>query len=144
MARPETIKDVKERTISVGRIEVNKFLTNPSLLKAYIAFGEAVEKNHGELVDSGYNGVEFKLLRTEEQLHDQLRSEQYQWDDSHKLYNRAVMRYHEDVEAPKDYQQDRIKEWAEQEGLPDPYAMLSDDFDDETLDRIRQEMGLEA
>ncbi len=143
MSRPETIKDVKERTIEIGRLEIDKIMVNPPLMKAYVAFLEALEKQGGKVVPAYGATVNFNLPRTESQLYDQLRTDQYHWDDCQKLYNRALFRHNSNVEEPKEYQKDRIKEWAEAEGLPDPYGYLAvDDFSDEELDRIRQDLGI--
>lgn len=142
MSRPETIKDVKERMIRVATFDVARLMINPPLIKAYVAFIEAVEKQNGEVdVQYGTN-VEVKVRRTDSELHDQLKSEQYQWDDNQKLYNRAVYRHHPDVDPPKEYQKDRVQEWAREEGLIDPYSALVDDFDEDVLAEIRGELGI--
>jgi len=115
MSRPETISEVSDRYINFASFDLNLILGNPKLLKAYTALIEQVQAAHGKVAETYGSHVEVRLLRTEKQLQDQLRTDQYTWDDKQKAY--AKMLAGEDV---PDYRHNSIREWAKENGLPDP------------------------
>jgi hypothetical protein len=137
MARPETIKDVKERMVEIGTIDLERIVTNPALLKPYTAFIEAVQKMNGTVETTYGSQVKMKLLRDQKQLEHQLSSEQYLWDDIQKRYNQAV-RADESNPVPE-YFRNSVTEWAKAEGLPDPFDPFA--ANDPELRRIREELG---
>lgn len=139
MSRPEAIKDVKDRTIRVGSMDLERIVTVPAILKHYTALIEALQKIDGEIRTAYGMTVEFYLPRDEKQLLSQLSTDQYQWDDSEMEYRRALKADLND--SVKEYKRDRIKEWAKEEGLPDPFDVFA--ANDPELQRIREEMGLE-
>lgn len=139
MSRPETVKDVKERMIRVGSMDLERIVTVPAILKHYTALIEALQKMNGEIRTAYGMSVSFYLPCDEKQLLSQLSAEQYQWDDAEKEYRKALKA---DLSDPvQEYKRDRIKEWAKEEGLPDPFDVFA--ANDPELQRIREEMGLE-
>jgi hypothetical protein len=117
MSRPETMRDVQNRMIQIASFELNLIAANPALMKHYVGLIEYVQKNGGEVKTSYGNSMTIFILRNRDQLQDQLRSEQYDWDDCERLYNLASV----DIYEVKEYQRSRIKTWAKEEGLPDPF-----------------------
>jgi len=115
MSRPATIADVTDRFIRFADFEVDKIVDNPKLLKAYTAMIEAVTFQGGEVSTSYGSRIEMTLPRNKKQLEEQLRSDQYSWDDKRKGYLAWI-----DGEEVASYRQSGIKEWAKDEGLPDP------------------------
>ena len=138
MARPETIADVKDRFIRMGSIEFGKISMTPELLKPYTAFLEAVKKMGGHM-EENYSGIEMFLPRTKKQLEDQLRSERYSWDNNEKYYKKALKA--DESDPVEEWRRDGIREWATEEGLPNPFDVFA--ANDPELARIRAELGIE-
>lgn len=115
MSRPETIADVTDRFIRFANIEVDKFINNPKLLKAYTTLIEQVTYFAGEVNTTYGTNVELTLPRTTKQLEEQLRSDQYSWDDKRTNYLKML-----DGEEVAEWRHSSLKEWAKAEGLPDP------------------------
>lgn len=127
MARPETIADVKDRIEEVGAVDVGNFITSPNVLKAWAAFAETVTKAGGEIRRHSYEKgkAELWMPRDEKQLRDQLRTEQYTWDQNQKVYDICIINH----TPPENWQKDSIKAWALAEGLPIVWETPRDDSD---------------
>ena len=89
MPRPVSTEEITERSRSIGRIEIERFGTHPSLLKAYAALLEAVTKLGGH-ADQRYSNVELFIPKTAKELAEQLESDQRRWDSAEALWLRAV------------------------------------------------------
>lgn len=115
MARPESIDNVSDRFIRFGSMEIGLIVNKPKILKAYTALLEAIQADQG-VVDEVYGStVELRLARNPKQLQDQLRSDQYNWDDLEKAYYRLLA-----GEEVQKYRYASIREWAKEEGFRDP------------------------
>lgn len=140
MARPESHKDIKEedKFTQIARFEIDKIITHPILLKHYTTLLEAVHKMGGTS-DKNYNSVDLDIPKNHKQLDEQLKSDQYYWDDYEKLYRKALAG--DSVDPIPEYRRGSLKEWAEKEGLPDPF----DPFvaNNEDIKELRREMGLD-
>ncbi len=149
MARPETIRDVKEedRYFDLGELRVDRMSTNPNLLKHYAGLIDAIEKQGGTVTATEWNAskVELKLARTPAELKRQLEVDQQSWDVMERRWNQAMNRDAIDTEI-KEYEKSGISEWAKREGRTDPYDPLAahQPVDDLELDEIRDELGVGA
>ena len=138
MSRPESVKDVKDRMVQIGTMDLERIVTIPALLKHYTAFIEQLQKMYGEVEPSYGMNVKFSMVRDQKQLESQLASEQYMWDENKKDYEKALRA--DPSDPVKEYAKDRIKEWAKEEGLPDPFDCFA--ANDPELRRIREELGM--
>ena len=140
MARPETIMDIPadERNEQVGSFNVGKLSVSPTLLKHYAAFVEQLEKAGGHMVPNKWNNSEVELFipKNEHQLNYLLKDMQSRWDESQKMYNKAVTR--DGINDLKEWERDRIKKFSEDEGLPNPFDPFC--ANDDELDAIRREL----
>jgi hypothetical protein len=86
-----------------------------------------------------YNSVDLDIPKTSQQLDEQLKSDQYRWDEMEKLYRQALAG--DNVDPIPEWRRDTLKDWAKKEGLPDPF----DPFvaNNEDIKKIRREMGLD-
>ena len=125
MSRPENLADIKhdDRFIRVASFEVDRVITSPMLLKHYNALLEQVQKLGG-FASKSYASVELSIPKDKELLEQQLRNDQYCWDELQKYYNLAVVRGPGDTEIPE-WRHNSIKEWAKEEGLPDPFDVFA-------------------
>lgn len=125
MSRPENLADIKhdDRFIRVASFEVDRVITSPMLLKHYNALLEQVQKLGG-FASKSYASVELNIPKDKELLEQQLRNDQYRWDELQKYYNLAVVRGPGDTEVPE-WRHNSIKEWAKEEGLPDPFDVFA-------------------
>jgi hypothetical protein len=146
MARPVSINEIsdEDRYIEIAQIDAKLFLKHTALLKAYTAMVEAVEKNGGIVEDPSYGGVRFKMPKTKEELENQLRADQSNWDHNRRRYDQAVLRDDPDVKQLNEWEKDYVIQFAEREGLKNPYdPFVSDTFSDRELADIRATLGLE-
>lgn len=118
MSRPATTVDVTERFVEIGRIEVGALGLQPALLKSLATFQESLVKSGGELRQN-YSQIMFHLPRTEEQLKDQLRSDQYHWDEMEKIYDACTANGTE----PESWRKASLEEWIAREGVSTPWAV---------------------
>lgn len=125
MSRPESLADIKhdDRFIRVASFEVDRVITSPMLLKHYNALLEQVQKLGG-FANKSYASVELNIPKDKELLEQQLRNDQRRWDELQKYYNLAVVRGPGDTEIPE-WRHNSIKEWAKEEGLPDPFDVFA-------------------
>lgn len=116
MSRPETLDDVKERAIEVGDIRITEFTTKPSVLKAWASFVEAVVKDGGQVLPGKYSREQARVLvpRDEYSLQEQLRTEQYRWDELAKNYDICCVH----GTPPENWQKDSMRDWCKAEGKP--------------------------
>jgi hypothetical protein len=140
MARPESHKNIDEgdKFTRVAMFEIDKIITNANLLKHYTAILEAVTKMGGISVKS-YNSVDLDIPKNSQQLDEQLKSDQYRWDEMRNLYRTALNR--DNVDPIPEWRRDAIKDWANKEGLPDPFDVFATNNED--IQEIRKEMGLD-
>jgi hypothetical protein len=140
MSRPKHITDIdpKNRFVRIAMVEFTNIAASPALLKAYAALLDAAEKagGHG---DAKYNNVDINIPKTKDQLENQLAEDQRVWDSRQRSYNLAVLDK-EGVEPLKEWEKDYIKEWAEKEGLPNPFDVFA--ANNEELQKIRAELEL--
>lgn len=140
MSRPETTNDVTDRFVRIASFETDKIIAHPTLLKHYTALLEAMQKIGGK-VERSYNAVEMQIPKDEQQLNEQLRGDQYRWDEMQKLYNVALKG--DTVTDPvPEWRRNGIKEWAKEEGLPDPFDVFA--ANNEDIQKLRDELGLDA
>jgi hypothetical protein len=140
MARPESHKDISEdnRFTRIAMFEIDKMITHPLLLKHYTALLEAVHKMGGTS-EKSYNSVDLDIPKNSKQLDEQLKTDQYHWDDLEKLYRKALAG--DNVDPIPEWRRSTLSEWAANEGLPNPF----DPFvaNNEDIQAIRKEMGLD-
>lgn len=141
MSRPESIKDVQhdDRFVRIAMFEVDKIISNALLLKHYTALLEAAQKAGG-FADKAYSTVDVKIPKNDKELEDQLRHDQYVWDDMQKMYNLAVNRGANTDDIPE-WRRSSIKTWAKEEGLPDPFDVFA--ANDPELNALREELGMD-
>jgi hypothetical protein len=140
MARPESHKDISDENkfTRVALFEIDKIVTNANLLKHYTALLEAIHKMGGRS-EKGYNSVDLDIPKNQQQLDEQLKNDQYHWDDYEKLYRKALAG--DSVDPIPEYRRGTLKEWAEKEGLPDPFDPFA--ANNEDIQKLRREMGLD-
>lgn len=140
MARPESIKDIKQddKFVRIAMFEVDKIIGSAPLLKHYTALLEAAQKMGG-FAEKSYSTVDVKIPKDDTQLTDQLRHDQYVWDDMQKLYNLAVNRGTNTDDIPE-WRRSGIKVWAKEEGLPNPFDVFA--ANDPELSALRAELGM--
>lgn len=140
MARPESHKDISDenRFTRVAMFEIDKIVTNANLLKHYTALLEAIHKMGGRS-EKGYNSIDLDIPKNSKQLDEQLKSDQYHWDDYEKLYRKALAG--DSVDPIPEWRRSTLKEWAEKEGLPDPFDVFA--ANNEDIQELRREMGLD-
>ena len=140
MSRPETTNDVTDRFVRVAMFETEQIMTNAILLKHYTALLDAITKMGGH-ADKSYSSIDLNIPKDEKQLEAQLRNDQYRWDEMQKLYNVALKG--DTVTDPvPEWRRNGIKEWAKEEGLPDPFDVFA--ANNEDIQKLRDELGLDA
>lgn len=141
MARPENIKDIAEqdRFVRIATFEIDKVIGNAKFLKHYTALLEVVQ-NFGGHADKAYSTMDLYIPKNDKELADQLRSDQYQWDDAKKYYNLAVNRGPDSDEIPE-WRRSTIVRWAKENDLPDPFDVFA--ANDPELQELRAELGME-
>lgn len=139
MARPEKTSEVTERYNRIATYELAFMMTQPALMKAYTAMCEAAQKMGGRVRSTG-TSVTVEVLKTGEQLRTELEYEQRQWDRMEDSYQVAFNRDPDDLGAASEWDKERIQNWAEANGKPDPWAIAL--HDDPELDAMRTELGM--
>lgn len=141
MARPESIKDVKEadRFVRIAMFEIDKIVTNSVLLKHYTSLIQAVE-HRGGMVQKNYNTVDVSVPKSTQELEQQLEYDQRGWDESQKYYNLALNRGPADADIPE-WRRNSIISWAKENDLPDPFDVFA--ANNEDIQALRDEMGLD-
>ena len=141
MARPESIKDIKDEDlyVRIAMFEVDKIISSAPLLKHYTALLEAVQKMGG-LAEKSYSTVDVKIPKDRPQLEDQLRHSQHVLDDNQKYYNLAFNRgaYSDDI---PEWRHNSIRQWAKDNDLPDPFDVFA--ANDPELAELREELGFD-
>jgi hypothetical protein len=140
MARPESIKNIKtqDRFVRIAMFEIDKIISNSALLKHYTALLEAAQKIGGN-AEKSYSTVDISIPKDQKQLEEQLKTDQYYWDDKQKLYNRALRA--NPTDPIPEWQRSGLQAWAKDEGLPDPFDVFA--ANDPDIAAIRAEMGLD-
>jgi hypothetical protein len=140
MARPESHKDISDenRFTRVAMFEIDKIISNANLLKHYTGILEAVHKMGGKS-EKSYNSIDLDIPKNSKQLDEQLKTDQYHWDDLEKLYRKALAG--DSVDPIPEWRRSTLKEWAQNEGLPDPFDVFA--ANNEDIQELRREMGLE-
>ena len=126
MSRPVTIADVTVTTIEIATVQMDQFSGDPHRIKSYSDFVGTLAKI-GATMDVSYSTVRIKVPKNREQMEDQLKSDQNQWDRNEEGYNKALRG--EFVESWRRYS---ISEWAESEGLKEP--VFVEKVEDEELE----------
>ena len=140
MSRPETTNDVTDRFVRVAMFETEQIMTNAILLEHYTALLYAITKMGGH-ADKSYSSIDLNIPKDEKQLEAQLRNDQYRWDEMQKLYNVALKG--DTVTDPvPEWRRNGIKEWAKEEGLPDPFDVFA--ANNEDIQKLRDELGFDA
>lgn len=121
MARPEKISDVSDKMVRVATFEVDKITALPALMKPYVALVDAVQKIRGEVLTSYGSTVEIVIPKNHKQLQEQLKSDQYSWDNRKESYDKVLR-----GEKVPSYTEHGLKEWAKDEGLPEPQFVKDD------------------
>ncbi len=115
MSRPETIDDIEVKPIDFDTVHVENIASDGTLIKAYGAFMEAVQKG-GAAVEVRYNTAYFTREATPAEQQRQLRDAQSTWDAGKKHYDTLAS-----VGAVEhEYYKSLARQWAEKEGLPYP------------------------
>lgn len=142
MARPNSIADVTDRTNLVATFHTEFINTSPIMLKHYAAFIETAQKFNGQVKPNKWNKaqIEVFLPKSKEELEMQLIADQNSWDYRKEEYDKAVNRDSVSDEFDE-YKQNRIKEFAKQNGFPNPFDVFS--ANDSDLDEIRRELELQ-
>lgn len=140
MARPESIKDLQEsdRFVRIALFEVDKIMTNATLLKHYTALLEAAQKMGGR-AEKSYSTIDLNIPKNEKELKTQLEYDQRNWDDREKEYQLALNRGPSDSDFPE-WKVSSVKRWAKDEGLPDPFDVFA--ANDPELSALRAELGM--
>jgi hypothetical protein len=113
MSRPETTDDVKDRHNTVATVHVDTMRTSPALLKAYAALIDAAGRQGGGAISEYGQTVKVVVVKTGNELAEQLDTEQRAWDRNEERYNTATA-----GELPS-YYLSEVNEWAAAEGLPE-------------------------
>jgi len=115
MARPETHADIADdnRYVEVARFQTRELDDKPALMKLYSQFADLVLSTQGR-IEKDYYGVSVRMPKDAAQLDDQLKSDQYTWDDKQKGYNQAQRN-----EFVPSYRRESINRWAREEGFPE-------------------------
>ena len=121
MARPETVRDVERKTIQIATFEVAELTALPALMRCYVALVETVQKMGGE-IQKNYSSVMVHIPKDNEQLAEQLKSEQANWDRNADLYELVLA-----GKPIKSYQEYSLTEWAKKEGLGEPEFVKEDE-----------------
>lgn len=119
--KPQTVNQVKDRTVRVATIETDKILALPALLKHYTALVETVQKMGGEVSTTYGTTVELTIPKDAKQLAETLKSEQASWDRYSALYEQV-----RNGEEIKSYLESAVTNWAEAEGLDAPEFVKSE------------------
>ena len=119
MARPEYIRDVKDRWNRAGTLEVQVFNDQPALLKAAAAIMEAVTKAGGK-VEKHYSSVDLELPKSPAELQQTLEYEQRHWDSMDQKYEAALL---STVQGDLNWEQRSVRDWAKEEGRQDPFIV---------------------
>lgn len=137
MARPETLNDIEIREVDMGKIDVKTFHTDSTLLKAWGAYLEALQKAGNVRVEDGYYGVQLWRQPTVAEQIRQLEEEQNVWDGNQVFYEKWAAGESLDAE----WKVNTAKRHAQENGLP----MFTWDREgktdasvDETLDKIEE------
>lgn len=141
MARPNSIADVTDRTNLVATFHT-EFITTRLIYFAYAAFIETAQKFNGQVKPNKWNKaqIEVFLPKSKEELEMQLIADQNSWDYRKEEYDKAVNRDPVSDEFDE-YKQNRIKEFAKQNGFPNPFDVFS--ANDSDLDEIRRELEMQ-
>lgn len=141
MSRPESIKDIdpQDRLVRIAAFEIDKIVDNAALLKHYTGLLEVVQKLGGK-AEKLYSNVDISIPKNKDQLEQQLRMDQHQWDEMQKYYNLALNRGVNSDEIPE-WRHEGIKRWAKKEGLPDPFDVFA--ANDPELAALRADLGME-
>lgn len=128
MARPATIADIKAEytKIEIATVQMDQFSSDPQRIKAYSDFINALAKL-GATMDVSYNTVRIRVPKNQEQLEDQLRLDQGEWDRNQANYEQALR-----AEFVEKWRQHSIREWAKSEGLREP--VFVEKIEDEELE----------
>jgi hypothetical protein len=114
--RPQFISDIEIDNIEFAAINVDKIETDPTLLKGYAAFIEAVGKAGAVIDNTGYRGVVLYRRPSLGEQAKQLADAQRSWDLGEKYY-----KVYASVGACEHrYEESQAERWAEGEGLPWP------------------------
>lgn len=141
MARPESIKDIKREDsfIRIAMFETDKIIGNPVFLKHYTVMLESVNKIGGH-ADKSYATVELYIPKNDKELAEQLRHDQYYWDEMQKFYNLALNRGPDSDDVPE-WRRNSVIQWAKDNDLPNPFDVFA--ANDPELKKIRDDLGLE-
>lgn len=141
MARPESIKDIQEsdRFVRIALFEVEKIMTNATLLKHYTALLEVVQKMGGK-AEKAYATIDVNIPKTDKELQTQLEYDQRTWDDRQKDYQLALNRGPSDDDFPE-WKVSSIKRWAKDNDLPDPFDVFA--ANDPDLAALRADLGMD-
>ena len=121
---------------SIGRIEIERFGTHASPLKAYAALLEATTKLGG-VAEQRYGHVELFIPKTAKELTEALESEQRRWDSTEALWLRAVRA--EDGDELREWERESVvTSWCDAEGKPNRSTLRRRDG----TSRIRRDLGL--
>lgn len=112
MARPMNIAEVTERYNVIATVDFDELATKPGLLKAYTALVEAAEKLGGGAVKKYSHSIDVRIVKSIEQIKDQLASDQSSWDYKMESYRKANR-----GEYIESYRRSGINEFAQAEGL---------------------------
>lgn len=115
MARPENTNDVVDRTEVIATFMPEKFTTTPKLLHAYAQFVDTATERLGGNVIVDHGCVTVTRHRTDDELVDQLKRDQSDWDMRKRWYDQLTSG--EEFKYPGLIQ--TVREWAAAEGLPD-------------------------
>lgn len=141
MARPEKISDIPmdERNEEIGSFDVGKISVNPGLLEFYAKLIREIEKAGGSVERGEYaeQSVRLYLPKDQVQLEKKLKNMQGSWDYNKKKYDSAVTRDETGTEFDE-WDRNRIVEFAEKEGLPNPFDVFA--ANDDELNEIRKEL----
>lgn len=112
MARPNSIADVNDRFNQIATFNLSDINTSPLLLKAYIAFIETAQKQHGIAKRNKWNSaqIEVSMPKDKDELEYQLQIEQANWDSNKRYYDKAI-----NGDELEDYQFNAARSFAEKE-----------------------------
>ena len=142
MARPESINDIadSDRYVRVAMFETERIMTDATLLKHYTALLETITKMGG-YADKSYSTIDLNVPKNPKQLEDQLKSDQYRWDDMQDSYNKVIT-CADPTEPVPDWKRKSIQQWAKDNDMPDPFDVFAANNAD--IMKLRLEMGMDA
>jgi hypothetical protein len=141
MSRPTKLLEVKDRWNLLAEFHLDQALTNPAIMKHYAALIDAVKKEGGRVVKRYGTEMRVEVLKSAEEMREQLERDQHRWDEMDQLYRQALDREPGSTDL-RESQREALIQWAEREERPNPFDVFA--ANDPELEAIRKQLGMHA